>query len=302
MGRPCNIHRVAPKGRPLTNTGSPLYNNKRRPLFLIIPENGRQVDLSLKIVSFANQKGGVGKTTAAITLASGLAQKGCRTLLVDLDPQGHVAVSLGLEKTPGLYRLICLEESLEKVVVKARPDLDILPGDKYTEKVKRQIALTDFRETILMDILKKADYDAILIDMAPSMDVLHINGLVASNWVIIPTRLDALAVDGVQEILLTIGEVLQRGYPIHGYSILPTFFDRTTRETLTQIQEIARTFGKRVWPPIPQDTRAREASAYGKTLWEYSPESPVIKGFLENNQRVGGYQQVLERLNEVIND
>lgn len=256
----------------------------------------------MKIISFANQKGGVGKTTSAITLASGLAKNGCRTLLIDLDPQGHVAISLGQEKSPGLYRLICLEEPLQKVVVKARPNLDILPSDKHTEKVKRQITMTDFRETVLSDILQASDYDAVLIDMAPSLDVLHINGLVASHWVIIPTRLDALAVDGVKEILLTIGEVLQRGYPIRGYNILPTFFDRTTRETLAQIQEIARTFGKRVWPPIPQDTRAREAAAYGKTLWEYSPESTAIKGFMENNQRIGGYQQALDRLNEVIYD
>ena len=199
-----------------------------------------------------------------------------KTLLVDLDPQGHVAFALGMEKKPGLFQLICLEETLKHVVINARPNLDILPSDKRTEKVKRQIAVSDFRETILSEMLRKGSYDVTLIDMAPSLDVLHINGLVASDFVVIPTRLDALAIDGVKEILLTMGEVAQRGYPFQGYSILPTFFDRTTRETLTQFKEITRAFRNRVWPPIPQDTRVRELAAYGKTLWEYAGDSPAL--------------------------
>jgi len=254
----------------------------------------------MKIISFANQKGGVGKTTTAVTLAHGLARQGRRTLLVDLDPQGHTAFSLGLDKAPGLYRLICLGEPLRQTVQNARPNLDVLPGDKRSETVKRQITLSDFRESILSEILHGADYECVLIDMAPSLDVLHVNGLVASDWVVIPTRLDALAVDGVKEILLTMGEVGQRGHGFQGFSILPTFFDRTTRETLAQFKEIVTAFGGHVWPPIPQDTRVREAAAYGQTPWEFAPRSSAVTGYLENRQRVGGYNQVLERLLEVI--
>jgi len=176
----------------------------------------------------------------------------------------------------------------------------VLPGDKRSEAVKRQITLSDFRESILADLLHAADYECVLIDMAPSLDVLHVNGLVASDWVVIPTRLDALAVDGVKEILLTMGEVGNRGHGFQGFSILPTFFDRTTRETLAQFKEIIAGFGGHVWPPIPQDTRVREAAAYGQTPWEYAPRSPAVTGYLENRQRIGGYQQALDRLVEVI--
>lgn len=254
----------------------------------------------MEIIAFANQKGGVGKTTTAVTLAAGLAAQGHSTLLVDLDPQGHVAFSLGLEKKPALYQLICLEEKLPDLVVTARPHLDILPGNKLSEKVKRHITLSDFRETILLDIFRRSPYDFVLLDMAPSLDVLHLNGLVASDWVVIPTRLDALAVDGVKEVLLTMGEVTRQGHQFKGYFILPTFFERITKETLTQFQEIVHTFGKNVWPPIPRDTRVREASAYGKTPWEYAPQSAAICGYESKRGRIGGYTQALQHLLEVI--
>ncbi len=255
----------------------------------------------MKIIAFANQKGGVGKTTTAITLADGLARQGYRTLLVDLDPQGHVAFALGMQKEPGLYQLICAQSALNKVVRNARPNLDILPSDKHTEQVKRQITLSDFREGILNDILRRSKYDLALLDLAPSMDVLHINGLFASDWVVIPTRLDAMAVDGVKEILRTMGEIGQRGHIFQGYSILPTFFDRTTRETLVQFKEVVKVFGTRVWPPIPQDTRLRETSAYGKTLWEYAANSTAATGYREGKQYLGGYRQIIQRMLEVIN-
>ncbi len=252
------------------------------------------------IFAFANQKGGVGKTTTAVTLADGLARLKRRTLLVDLDPQGHLALSFGLEKSPGLYRLVCLDEPLIEVVQNIRPNLDLVAGDNQTEKVKRQITLADFRETILSDLLANSGYDVVLLDMAPSLDVLHINGLIAADWVVIPTRLDALAVDGVKEILTTMAEISQNGHRYRGYSILPTFFDRTTRETLIQFEEITRIFGSNVWPPVPQDTRVRETAAFGQTLWEYSPDSSSVEGFLDGRQRLGGYRQVLGRMLEVI--
>jgi len=242
----------------------------------------------------------VGKTTTAVTLADGLARMKKRTLLVDLDPQGHLALSFGLEKSPGLYRLVCLDEPLSSVVVPVRPNLNLVAGDKQTEKVKRQITLADFRETILSDILASSAYDAVLLDLAPSLDVLHINGLIAADWVVIPTRLDALAVDGVKEILTTMAEIGRNGHSYRGYSILPTFFDRTTRETLLQFEELTRVFGASVWPPVPQDTRVRETAAYGQTLWEYSPRSTSIEGFKDGRQRLGGYRQVLARVLEVL--
>ena len=119
----------------------------------------------------------------------------------------------------------------------------------------------------------------------------------ASDWVIIPTKLDAMAVDGVNEVLRSMGEVVERGYRL-GYSILPTFFDRTTRETIVQLQALVDTFNEHVWPPIPQDTHAREAPAYGKSLWEYCSKSPAVAGY--GNGLITGYASTLKRTVEVL--
>jgi chromosome partitioning protein len=248
------------------------------------------------VIAFANQKGGVGKTTSAVTLASGLAAQGLSTLLIDLDPQGHVALSFGLPKSPALYRFLSLNEPLDQLTISVHPHLDLLCGDSTTEKVKRQIARMEYPDSVLADLLAGASYDVILLDLAPSLDVLHRNGLWASDWVVIPTRLDPLSLDGVAEVVKTMHE-LEKCY--RGYTILPTFFERTTRETLQQFRNVTAVYGAHVWPPIPQDAHVREVSADGQTLWAMK-HTAALDGFKSGRQTLGGYRQVLTRLLEVI--
>jgi len=137
----------------------------------------------------------------------------------------------------------------------------------------------------------------VIFDMAPSLDVLHVSALMASDWVLIPTKLDAMAIDGVNEVLRSMGEVAERGHRL-GYSILPTFFDRTTRETIVQLKALVQTFNGHVWPPIPQDTKAREAPAYGKSLWEYCPRSPAVIGY--DGSYENGYISTMRRVTEAL--
>jgi len=252
------------------------------------------------IITIANQKGGVGKTTTAVTLGHGLSLAGRRVLIVDLDPQGHVAFALGMKKTNGLYRLLVESEPLHKVAEVARPNLDIIASDKTGEAVGRYVTTVNFREKVIINAVKGSGYDVIFLDTPPSIGMLNVAALAASNWIIIPTRLDAMAIDGVNEILRSMAQVEDNGYHFDGYSILPTFFDRTTKETATQLREVVNAFGEKVWPPIPQDTKTREAAAFGKTVWEYSPDSPAVVGYQINGKKVGGYQALLDKLKEVI--
>lgn len=253
-------------------------------------------------IALANQKGGVGKTTTTVCMGDLLSKQKIKTLIVDFDPQGHIAVSFGLDKQPGLFDLVCLEKPLHQVTVKVSDWLDIVPGDKTTEKVKRLITISDFREGIISDILTETPYDVILFDMAPSLDVLHVNALLSADFVVIPTKLDLLAIDGVNEILNTMSQISQSGHQFAGFSILPTFFERTTRETLIQLQNLVATFQGRVWAPIPQDTHVRESVAYGKTLVDYLPNTTAMQGCLEKGKRQGGYLNTLNKFMEVINE
>jgi chromosome partitioning protein len=252
-------------------------------------------------ITTANQKGGVGKTTTAVTLVHGLALRGYHTLIIDLDPQGHVALTLGLKKEPGFYRLISQGEDLEQCIVQARENLFCVLGDKRTEIAKRDLLSVNYREQVLANILAGADFDIIILDTAPSLDVLHVTALAAADWLIIPTRLDSMALDGVNEVLRSSAEIAQHSRRLLGFNIIPTFFERVTRETILQLQQLVSTFGSQVWPPIPTDTRAREAPAYGQTLWEYSPSSAAVAGYSNGSSNTGGYTQVLDRLERLMN-
>lgn len=255
-------------------------------------------------IAVANQKGGTGKTTTAVTLAHRLALEGHRTLLVDTDVQGHVATILGLEKAPGIYRLVQWVQGLDDLlVVPARQNLDIVPGDKTTEPAKRILASMDFRERVLADALAELDqYEVAIIDCAPSVDVLHLAALVAADYLVVPTRLDYLAVDGVNEVLRSLAEVKRRSSAAPDLlGILPTFFERQTRETLVQLEALVEVFGRHVLPPIPVDARLREAPAYGQTIWEYAPASRSVVGVANRRgDLLGGYLEFVWRVKGVL--
>lgn len=252
------------------------------------------------IIAVANQKGGVGKTTTAVNLAHGLARAGYKTLIVDLDPQGHISLSLGMPKGPGLYRLIVEKEALVNVAVEARPGLFAVLSDKRTDDVKNHVVNTPFGERLLASALADAPYKVIILDFAPSLDALHVSGLVASDFVLIPTHPSYLSSDGLNEILSSMATVTNAGHGFSGFAIIPCQFDRITKETLIQFEELGKHFGANLWPPVPNDTKVRESSGYGETLWEYAPKTSAVIGYESNGGRIGGYAAVLENLREVI--
>ena len=252
-----------------------------------------------RIIAIANQKGGVGKTTTAVTLGAGLAMASHRTLIMDLDPQGHVAHMLNLPKSGGLRRWFYDDEPLENEAVKVRDRLFVLRGDKSTDRVKGKIRDESYGEELFARALIEGTqkFDVVILDMAPSLDVLHVAGLLAADFVLVPTKLRFTDLDGVSEVIRSIQEVSRHGHSIQHYVFLPTFYDRITKETTLRLRELYQAFQARVWPPIMQDIRAAEAPGHGQTLWEYAPACSALAGYIDaNGHRVGGYGDTLGRV------
>jgi chromosome partitioning protein len=257
----------------------------------------------MMILAVVNQKGGVGKTTTAVTLAHGLAQRGYQTLLIDLDAQGNVSDCLGLEIGNELYRLLFpgLSEPLKDVAYPSgRKGLDVVRSDRTTTGLKIALGAVDLREYVLDDLLREAPYDVVILDCAPSMDVLHTAAMVAAHFLIIPTRLDQLAVKGVRDVLTTL-QGLARITTCKLAAVIPTFYDRQTNESLLQLKHLASVFKESVWPPVPQDVLCRESTRFGRTLWEYAPTARSLTGYPDGRGRmIGGYAQVVDRVEEVL--
>lgn len=179
------------------------------------------------------------------------------------------------------------------------------------ERVKEHVRETNFREYLLGRVLDDArqKYDAIFLDTPPSTDVLHILALVACDLVIIPSNMDYLALDGISYILKTIRAIghYPNMTPPGVVGVVPTLFDHTTKETLHNLHDLQSELGKeKILPPIPRDTRMREASACGKTIWEYAPRSQAAIGYknlskvTNSTGNTGGYLHLAEILWEVM--
>jgi chromosome partitioning protein len=192
------------------------------------------------------------------------------------------------------------------VIAEVRPNLSILPSDKSTERVRTKIKDEPYGEETFGQSLKEQTknlFDVVLLDLAPGLDVLHLAGLVASDYVIIPTRLRFMELDGVSEIMRSVQEIKRHGHTIRGVYLLPTFFDRTTRETIVRLKELVSAFPAMVWPPIVNDIRVAEAPAYGKTLWEYAPECNALLGYHNREgMRLGGYSDTLARVSALLEE
>ncbi len=260
---------IGPTGRPLPDLPDP------RP-----PQAGPKNAL---IIAMTNQKGGVGKTTTTINLGAALVETGRRVLLVDFDPQGSLSVGLGVNPhtlDKSIYNLLLSRQyTLDDVIAPTNVEgLDILPSNIDLSAAEVQLVSEVAREQTLLRVLDKARdrYDIILIDCAPSLGLLTVNALTASDKVIIPLECEFFALRGVALLTDTIGKVQDRLNPnLEILGILGTMYDARTLHSREVLERVVQAFGETVFHTVIRRTiKFPETTVAGEPITTYSPNSP----------------------------
>ena len=238
-------------------------------------------------ITVANQKGGVGKTTTAVTLAHGLVMKGKRVLLADLDPQGQCATILGLKQEPGAFNLLVADQPPSQIMRSTdRDDLYVILGNTKTAtaqtvlSVQRSPISLVYEKLVNSSMLEQLDY--IVIDTSPSVGELQEQALWAADGVLIPCAVDYLASDGVFNIANSLKRIHDQ-FDWNGsiLGILPTFYDDVTRESKATLQDLKERFNNLLLDPIHRATILRECAVEGKTIFELSPNSRAAQQYMQ---------------------
>ena len=254
-----------------------------------------------KIVSITNQKGGVGKTTTAVSLAYGLAEAGKRTLFVDIDPQANGTSSFGINKrniAHSVYEVLIGECDVQAAILPTvYENVDVLPTNMNLAGAEIEMVAMDNRESLLKTALNKIRhrYDFIIIDCPPSLSLLTLNALNASNSVVIPLQPEYLALEGVSQLVNTIKLVKGRYNPnLYIEGVLLTMYDGRMNITLQVANEVKKYFGDKVYKTaICRNVRLSEAPSHGMPVQVYDRYSKgalayreMVREFLERNKGI----------------
>lgn len=239
-----------------------------------------------KIISVANQKGGVGKTTTTINLSTMLAKRGKKVLLIDADPQGNATSGVGAEKDVefSTYDILAtdveMEQAVEKTIIK---NLLVCPSDINLAGAEVELVSMMSREQRLKEKLEdvKNSFDYIIIDCPPSLGLITLNAFTASNSVLIPVQCEYYALEGLGQLINTINLVkkhLNKNLEVEG--ALLTMYDARTNLSNQVVKEVKKYFGDKVYKTvIPRNVRLSEAPSYGMPITEYDPRSKGAKSY-----------------------
>lgn len=243
-----------------------------------------------KIISIANQKGGVGKTTSAINISASLATAEKRTLLIDSDSQGNATTGMGIEKAAirngNLYHSLIGQKSLQDVIVKTQlPFLDLVPADQNLIGVEVEFVNMENREKKLKFLLKdiSSAYDFIIIDCPPSLGFLTVNALVATDFVIVPLQCEYFAMEGLGHLMNTLKLIRANMNPaLELGGILLTMFDSRNLLSHRVSEDVKKYFGKKVFSTvIPRNVRLSESPSHGLPIILYDIKSRGAMAYME---------------------
>ncbi|WP_300409188.1 AAA family ATPase [Lagierella sp.] len=249
----------------------------------------------MKTISIFNQKGGVGKTTTVVNLSCGLGLKGKKVLVIDLDPQGNTSSGLGINKnelSSTVYDLFVGESKSTRdlILETSSKNVDIIPSNIDLSGVEIELINLDEREFFVRKALEsvKADYDFIIIDCPPSLGLLSINALVASDSVIIPIQSEYYALEGLSLIIETINLVkksLNKSLEIEG--VLITMYDGRNNLSSEVEREVKRYFKDKVFNSvIPRNVRLAEAPSFGESIFTYDKNSLGAAAFKDLTKEI----------------
>lgn len=240
------------------------------------------------IIALVNQKGGVAKTTTAINLSASLNKKKKKVLLVDLDPQGNATSGIGVNKNEVEHNIYdCLVNDVpvgDAIVATYRKDLDLLPSNVALAGAEHELNYMEDRATRLRHVVEpvKDSYDYILIDCPPSLGMITINALSASEQIYVPIQSEYFALEGVEQLMQTVALVKQSYNPdLYVGGIIITMYDGRMRLARDVVDTVSATFGEIVFKTmIPRNVRLAEAPSYGRAIIDYEA---ISKGAMAYN-------------------
>lgn len=240
-----------------------------------------------RVIAIANQKGGVGKTTTSINLSACLAEKGKKVLVIDTDPQGNTTSGLGIDKNDldnTVYELILGECSIYDCIVKdAIPNVSVLPSNVNLAAAEIELIGVDKKEFILKNEVDfvKDDYDFIIIDCPPSLNLLTINAMTTADSVLVPIQCEFYALEGLSQLIHTVNLIKERLNPdLEMEGVVFTMYDARTNLSLQVVENVKENLDTTIYKTIiPRNVRLAEAPSHGKPINVYDPRSTGAESY-----------------------